>query len=221
MATWLRRQQCTTSMLFNDTSCYIVPHIDRLIRTGFYRLCRLRVICRLITTAMAIQLVDSFIVTNIDYYTSLLPGLPAHQLDRVQSVLNYAVCLVYGRGKYDHVTLLLRNHSHWLCVQERVTLKCCLVGYKALNGQASGYITDFCVRVPVFEWHFTLRVVGSIGCKLVVPWRVSKFAERSFSVSGRNAWNFVLNYVKSSTSFGISKSRLKSHLYRVTFPWLS
>jgi len=42
-----------------------------------------------------------------------LAGLPANLLDRLQSVLNAAARLIYGRRKYDHVTLLLRE-LHWL-----------------------------------------------------------------------------------------------------------
>ena len=167
---------------------------------------------------MAIQLVNSFVVTHIDYCNSLLVGLPAYQLDRVQSVLNFAARLAYSRGKYDHVMPLLPAHLHWLHITMRVTFKCCLLAFKALNGQESGYITDFCVRVPVSKRFSTLRSAGSFQCKLVVSQRVSKFAERSISMSGSHAWNSLPDYVKSSTSVHICKSRLKCHLYRVSFP---
>ena len=63
---------------------------------------------------MAIQLVNSFVVSRIDNCNSLLVGLSDVQLDRKQSVLNYAVRITYGPGKYDHVTPFLRKKLHWL-----------------------------------------------------------------------------------------------------------
>ena len=45
-------------------------------------------------------------------------GLPAVQLDRLQSVLNAAARLIYRRRKFDHVSPLLKE-LHWLPVPER------------------------------------------------------------------------------------------------------
>ena len=150
-------------------------------------------------------------VARVDYCNSLLAGLPAHQLDWIQSVPNYAARLVYGRRKYDHVTLLLQDNLHWLLVPERVKFKCCRLVFKALNGLAPTYIADFCVKVPASERCSTLHSAGTYQYNLVIPRRASTFAERSFSVSGPAAWNSLPDYIKLSTSVDICKSRLKSH----------
>ena len=41
--------------------------------------------------------------------SATLVGLPAYQIDRLQSVLNAAARLVYSSRRYDHVTPLLRE----------------------------------------------------------------------------------------------------------------
>ena len=110
-------------------SCFTVPHIDRLVHAGFYKLRRLRAVRRSVTTVTAIHPVNSIVVTSIDYSNSLLVGLPAYQLDRVQSVLNYVVHMVHGRGKCDHVKPLLLDNLHWLRVPEILTFKCYLLVY--------------------------------------------------------------------------------------------
>jgi hypothetical protein len=81
---------------------------------------------------MALQLINGFVVSRIDYCNSLLAGQPVCQLNRIQSVLNYAARLVYGCGKFDHVTPLLRDNLHWLRVPESVlqVLPHCLQGIK-------------------------------------------------------------------------------------------
>ena len=66
-----------------------------------------------ISTRTAVQLINSFfVILRIDYCNSLLVGLTAYQLDRVQSILNFAARLIFGRAKYDHVTPILRNQLH-------------------------------------------------------------------------------------------------------------
>ena len=89
---------------------------------------------------------NSFVISGTDYCSSLLAGIPACQMERIQSVLNYTVRIIYGRRKYDHVTLFLRDKLHWLHIPLRVKFKCCLLVYKALHGQAPTYILKFCTN---------------------------------------------------------------------------
>ena len=62
---------------------------------------------------------------------SLLVACSQQQLDKLQCILNCAARVIY-RGRHgDHVTPLLRDNLHWLRIRERMTLKLCLVVYKA------------------------------------------------------------------------------------------
>jgi len=67
---------------------------------------------RLVSQQVLLSLVTSLIMTRLDYGSATLAGLPAHLLNRLQSVLNAAARLVCYAQKYDHVTHLLRN-LHW------------------------------------------------------------------------------------------------------------
>ena len=49
-------------------------------------------------------LVASLVLSKLDYGCATLAGLQATLLDRLQSVLNAAARLIYGRRKYDQVT---------------------------------------------------------------------------------------------------------------------
>ena len=96
----------------------MTTHVGRIISSSFYQLRRIRAIRKSIPTWTAVQLVNSFVVSRVDYCNSLMAGLPASQLERVQSVLNCAARLIYGRRKNDHITPLLRDKLHWLYVRE-------------------------------------------------------------------------------------------------------
>ena len=89
-----------------------------------------------IPTSTAIQLVNSFIISRVDYYNSLLSGAPACLIDHIQFVLNASARLIFGRRRYDHVTDLIRDRLHWLSMCQWIRFKCGLLGYKGLHGFA-------------------------------------------------------------------------------------
>ena len=51
--------------------------------------------------------VNSFVISRVDYCNSLLAGVPRYQLDRLQSVQNTAARLIVGAKKHDHIKHVL------------------------------------------------------------------------------------------------------------------
>ena len=90
-----------------DQAMTFHEHVARLVSTCFYQPRPIRFIRRSIPTSTAIQLVNSSIISRVDYCNSLLSGAPACLTNCVQSILNAAACLIYGREWYDHVTDLI------------------------------------------------------------------------------------------------------------------
>ena len=74
------------------------------------------------------SLVHAFITSRIDYCNSLLYGLPACQLNKMQRVLNATARLVCNASRYSHVTPLLRE-LHWLPIRQRVNFKIILFAF--------------------------------------------------------------------------------------------
>ena len=128
-------------------------------------------------------------------------GLLANQLDRVQSILNFAARLIYGRAKYDHATPILRDKLHWLRVPERIQYECCLLVYKSLHGL---YISNFCTRVQLSDRRLSLRSAARSHYNLVVP-RSSKFGKRSSTISSPSVWNSLPDHVVSAPSLDTFK----------------
>ena len=71
-----------------------------------------------------VSLVTSLVLTKLDYCNSLLVGLPAKLLNRLQAVINTAACLVCHAMKADNITPVLKD-LHWLRIQERIQYKLC------------------------------------------------------------------------------------------------
>ena len=90
-----------------DSDMSMTTHISRLVSSCFYQLRRIKLIRRNLPTSAAVQLVNSFVISRIDYCNSLLFGLPAYQLHRVQQVLNAAARMIFGGKRQDSITPLL------------------------------------------------------------------------------------------------------------------
>ena len=93
------------TMLMND-------HINRLVRSSYCQLRQMKSIRHALPTSTAIQLVNSFIISRVDYCNSSLAGVPKYQPDRLQSILNMAVRLIFGYSRYDYITPFLRDQLH-------------------------------------------------------------------------------------------------------------
>ena len=131
-------------------------------------------------------------------------GLPSHQLDRIQSVLNVAARLIYGQGRFDHSTLLLTDRLNWLRLPQRIDFKRCLLVYKAsfsffsyknqrcmlvLHVLAPAYISDYCINININERCSSLR--STAHSRFMIPQlsKMIRLGEHSFSVNGPNLWN--------------------------------
>ena len=159
----------------------------------------------------------SFIISLVDYCNSLLAGAPSCLTDRVQSVLNAAARLIYGRGRYEHVTDLIRDRLHWLPVHQRIRFKYGLLAYKGINGLAPTYIAEFCTKKDTTLNHYRLRSSTSTSDNLTIPVTKTRFGERSFAVAGPTVWNALPNNVKNAESLDTFKKRLKTHLFKLAY----
>ena len=142
-------------------------------------------------------------------------GLPKYQQDRLQSVLNVAARLIYGRNRYDHITDQLRDRLHWLRVPERIAFNCCLLLYKSLHGLALACIASICVKKSTIQRRSGRRSASRDD--LVIPATKSKFEERSFGVGGPSAWNALPESVRAAESINMFKSKLKTHLFGLSY----
>ena len=163
--------------------------------------CRIR---RFLSFDSTKALVHALITSRVDYCNSLLYGLPATQLNKIQRVLNAAARLVCRSPRYCHIIPLPVNL--------RIRFKVLLFVFKAIHGIAPSYISDLIFVKPNSSYNFRS---SSAGILLAFPARKTKrtLGDRSFSVAALTLWNELPRELRDLEDFKSFKQKLKTHLF--------
>ena len=102
-----------------DRNLTMEEQVDKTIAASFFGLRQIRAIRRCLPPGVVKTLVSAFVMSRIDYCSTLYIGQSKKQLNRFQSVLNAAARLIFGMSKFSHITPLLKE-LHWLRFPERV-----------------------------------------------------------------------------------------------------
>ena len=102
------------------------------------------------------SLVIALVFSRLDYCNSVLAGVPANLIRRLQSVQNAATRLIFGIRRSDHITDALAS-LHWLRVPERILFKVAVLSYRAVNGSAPAYLSSYFTRVAGVPSRLRLR----------------------------------------------------------------
>ena len=142
----------------------------------------------------------------------LLYGIPDSQLLKLQRVQNTCARLICGCTKFTRITPILRN-LHWLPVRQRITFKIFLIVYKALLGQAHGYITEL-LSYKTSQHGRNLR--SSMDSLLLqIPSFKTKvtLGDRAFACVAPKLRNGLPLEIRKAPSVNNFKSKLKTHLF--------
>jgi len=167
------------------------------------------------TSSTLLTLVHAFVVTKVDYCSSVLSGVSGQLLQRLQSVFNAAARLVFSARKSEHITPLLRE-LHWLKVPERIQFRLYVLVYRCLNGMAPSYLAE------------TLHLTADVGSRrrlrsaststLVIPsTRRTTLGDRAFPVAAARAWNALPASLRCTPSLLQFRRDLKTELFCSSF----
>jgi len=185
-------------------------HVARTVSARFAVLRQLRSIRRFVPRPVIQKLVVSLVLSRLDY------GISMYQLKWLESVLNAAARLVLASPRCDHVSPLLRQ-LHWLKAPEQIQYKLAVLVYKCLNWMAPSYLADEFLQPTDLTSRTLLRSASSLFLRRT---RLSTVGDRAFPVAAARIWNSLPRHVTSASSLSVYCSRLKSHLFKQSFPWL-
>ena len=186
----------TPSSAVHDLGVYIdsgptmQSHVRQTVSRCFAGLRQLRTVRCQVPTSVA------FVLSRLDYCNSVLFGLLANLIQRLQSVQNAAARLTFRIRQSEHLTPALIS-LHWLHVPERISFKLAVMTYRSIHGTSPSYLQSCFTRVSDMTSRRRLR--SSTSHRLDVPPTVGW---RAFPVSGATVWNDLPLHVASARPSG-------------------
>ena len=194
-----------------DSSLSMEQEVKAKCKSAWGNLYCLSKIKKYLSTEQLTTAVIAYVISKLDQNNSLLYGLPATLIDKLQRVQNAAARMICGARKYDHASPLLFR-LHWLPVSYRIKFKILLMTFKALHGEGPSYITN--LLVP-YQPDISLR---SGDHNLLVEPRVhSRYGDRAFIAAAPRLWNGLPTNVRDSATTAAFKSNLKTLLFRMAY----
>ncbi|KAI4897115.1 hypothetical protein NFI96_004734 [Prochilodus magdalenae] len=184
-------------------------HIANLTRSCRFLLYNIRRIRPFLSQEATQLLVQSLVISRLDYCNSLLAGLPLRAIRPLQLVQNAAARLIFNLPKFTHVTPLLCS-LHWLPVVAHIRFKTLMLAYKAKNGPAPPYLMAMVKSRAVPR---ALRASSTARLEPPSLRTHGRQASRLFSVLAPRWWNELPLGVRTAESLAVFKRRLKTHLF--------
>ena len=122
-----------------DANLTMSAHINKTCQSIIYHLHNIGRIKKYLSYDARKSIVQAVIMSRIVYCNSLLVGVPAVQLSKLQRLQNAAARLVSNVAKYDHITPTLVK-PHWFPVRFRVIFKIAMPAHKCIYGNAPEYL---------------------------------------------------------------------------------
>ena len=192
--------------IYLDSHLTLNKQITEVKKKCFLTIRNIRKIRFLLSPDQVKTIVNSLVISCLDYCNSLYFGISEKLLLQLQLIQNACAKAVTGKYKYDHLDDDLKT-LHWLNVRKRVIFKIGLLAYKSVNGLSPHYLQD------LFQYCH-----HGHNLNLIVPSTKSlqKYGQRSFGVIGPRLLNNLPDYITKCDSVTSFKSTLKTFLFNLS-----
>ena len=108
--------------VYFDRSLTMNAQVNHLISSLYLELRRIGKVRPVINYDVAALLVNSLVLSKLDYCNSLLSGITAEKLSKLQIAQNNAARLIFRKSKREHASPLLES-LRWLLCEKRILTK--------------------------------------------------------------------------------------------------
>ena len=198
-----------------DSHLTMNAHVSNIARTCYFELRRMAFIRRFLTSTATATLASAFVLSRIDYCSSLLFVSTHDVTSHLQRIQNYAARVILRLPMSSSITIHLKS-LHWLPVKVRSTNKIACLCYHCHSSTAPSYVTDMLHKKSP---HTCITRSSSYTMPLLNRHAHSKatLGDRSFSFASSSVWNSIPNDVRCAPSLSSFKSRLKTYLLRSVY----
>jgi len=158
-----------------DNHLTMDSQVSEICRSAYYHIHALWHVRPVITDEVAKTIACSFVTSRLDYANSVLYGISAKNIHRLQQVQHALAFSVLQRP--ISATLPIYCHLHWLPVQYRIQFKLTLLAFNARNNNAPLYLS--CLLHNYVTGHSLRSSQSNLLC---VPAYKLNFGTRSFAL---------------------------------------
>ena len=105
-----------------DGELKLHKHIAEKCRIASYNLYSIRCIRDTLMIEMCKQVVQSLVISHLDYCNSIFMDMPEKEINRMQKIQNSAVQLILNRSRWSSTSSALKD-LHWLPIRARIEFK--------------------------------------------------------------------------------------------------
>ena len=197
-----------------DSQMKMVTNISKCSSAAFFNIFNIRRIRKFLTYETAKILINSLVISRLDYCNSLLYGLPTIHLNKLQRVQNAAARLISNTSRFDHIIPTLMN-LHWLPVKSRIDFKLLLIVFKALHGLAPDYLIELInIKSPS---NYNIRSNREVLLEPPSVKTLATLGDRSFASAAPTLWNSLPSYIREASSVDSFKRLLKTYLFKKAY----
>ena len=197
-----------------DCNLKFHKQINNLCKSSYYFLYNIRKIRKYLMKDLTATLVHALVISRLDYCNSILYGLPAYQIAKLQRVQNTAARLVYMIPKFTHISPYLKK-LHWLPIKFRIEFKITILTFQAIHGLAPKYLCEL-VRIKE-QSSYHLRSSEEIILLQPSEKSLTRHGDRAFQFAAPRLWNRLPRDLKLLNSIGTFKTQLKTYLFRIAY----
>ena len=177
-----------------DRELSMKDQVTNICRQSMASIRRIGKIRNVVDDDLCKTLINQLVTSRLDYCNSLLSGIPAVQLQRLQRIQNVAARIVTKAPFSEHTSPLLKS-LHWLPIDRRVKFKVLMLTFNAMYF-GPGYLND--VIVPYTPARYLRSQDENL---LLVPrFRTNSYGGRAFSTIGPTLWNELPRSLRLPTS---------------------
>lgn len=208
--------------VYFDGKLTFEKQVNETVRSLNFRLKNMSRIGSKLNQNIKLTLVQSYILSKLDYCNSLYAGISKSSIDKLQNILNTALRFVHGFHSFDLTWRAagsmqrLMFESHILPVHYRVLFKTALLCFKCINKIAPDYLSNLVnAKEPCLSYN--LRV-NDDKFLLEVPQKPHyKKMEAAFTHFAPKIWNSLPENIRSMNNTDIFKTALKTHFFKQAF----
>ena len=188
-----------------DRNLTMAYQVSKIVRICTYNLRMVNNIRDKLSVHVAERVVNAMVTGNLDNCNSLLQGITAGQLGRLQKIHNTAARLILRRNRRSRATVIL-HELHWLPIKKCVMYKLILMVYTSQHDMVSDYIT-----AHLLDYTPSRLLRSSEDKQLVVIKTHTHYGYISFHVASAKLWNAVPIPLKIIQNINSFKSKLKTY----------